>query len=76
MNINKIKEDKYEIDERTLNLLLDAYYIMEALQCGGVDNWNDYCDSINRYREEEEKRRGKKFEYWNEFIEDVINEIE
>nr|DAN59989.1 MAG TPA: hypothetical protein [Caudoviricetes sp.] len=22
MNINKIKEDKYEIDERTLNLLL------------------------------------------------------
>ena len=49
---------------------------MEALQCGGVDNWNDYCDSINRYREEEEKRRGKKFEYWDEFIEDVINEIE
>ena len=47
---------------------------MEALQCGGVDNWNDYCDSINRYREEE--RRGKKFEYWDEFIEDVINEIE
>ena len=22
MNINKIKEDKYEIDERTLNLLI------------------------------------------------------
>lgn len=38
MNINKIKEDKYEINERTLNLLLDAYYTMEALQCGGVDN--------------------------------------
>jgi|GEM_PF-958782 len=62
MNINKIKEDKYEMDERTLNLLLDAYYTMEALQCGGVDNSNDYCDSINRYREEEEKRRGRRSE--------------
>ena len=40
---------KYIIDEKELHELLYSYYKLEALEYGGVDNWEWYSDSIEDF---------------------------
>ena len=67
MEIKKLKNGNYEIDKETLEEFLYSYHTLNALECGGVDNWHDYCDVLNDYLSEEED--------WDDFIQNLINEI-
>lgn len=67
MKIKKLSNGNYEIDEKTLKGLLVSRYELDALECGGVDNWQDYCDVLNDYLED--------YEDFNEFVESVLEDI-
>lgn len=67
MEIKKLKNGNYEIDKETLKEFLYSHHQLNALECGGVDNWQDYCDALNDYLSEEED--------WDDFIQNLINEI-
>ena len=41
----------YPISEEELRDLLYCRHILTALECGGVDNWLWYGDSISNYKE-------------------------
>lgn len=41
----EIMEKKYAVSEEELIDLLAAYYILSALESGGVDNWDWYSES-------------------------------
>lgn len=40
---------QYIINEDELKELLNAYFTLDALECGGVDNWEWYGDSFQEY---------------------------
>ena len=67
MKIKKLSNGNYEIDEKTLKGLLISRYELDALECGGVDNWHDYCDVLNDYLED--------YENFEEFVESVLEDI-
>lgn len=67
MKIKKLSNGNYEIDEKTLKGLLISRYELDALECGGVDNWQDYCDVLNDYLED--------YENFEEFAESVLEDI-
>lgn len=46
MEIKKLKNENYEIDKETLEEFLYSYHRLNALECGGVDNWQDYSDVL------------------------------
>lgn len=68
MKIKKLSNGNYEIDKKTLKGLLISRYELDALECGGVDNWQDYCDALNDYLED--------YEDFNEFVESVLEDID
>lgn len=39
----------YKIDEKTLIHLLGSNAKLNALECGGVDNWPYYGDALNNF---------------------------
>lgn len=41
-----------QIDKETLRDLLEGYFYHSALECGGVDNWEWYSDSIHEFLED------------------------
>lgn len=67
MKIKKLSNGNYEIDEKTLKGLLISRYELDALECGGVDNWQDYCDVLNDYLEN--------YENFEEFVKSVLEDI-
>jgi hypothetical protein len=67
MKIKKLSNGNYEIDEKILKGLLISRYELDALECGGVDNWQDYCDVLNDYLED--------YENFEEFVESVLEDI-
>jgi hypothetical protein len=67
MKIKKLSNGNYEIDEKTLKGLLISRYELDALECGGVDNWQDYCDVLNDYLDG--------YEDFEEFVESVLEDI-
>lgn len=67
MKIKKLSNGNYEIDEKTLKGLLISRYELDALECGGVDNWHDYCDVLNDYLDG--------YEDFGEFVESVLEDI-
>ena len=66
MEIKKLENGNYEITREYLEELLYSYHRLNALECGGVDNWQDYCDVLNDYLSEED---------WDDFIQNLIDEI-
>lgn len=68
MKIKKLSNGNYKIDEKTLKGLLISRYELDALECGGVDNWQDYCDALNDYLED--------YEDFNEFVESILEDID
>lgn len=67
MKIKKLSNGNYGIDEKTLKGLLISRYELDALECGGVDNWQDYCDVLNDYLDG--------YEDFEEFVESVLEDI-
>lgn len=67
MKIKKLSNGNYEIDEKTLKGLLISRYELDALECGGVDNWHDYCDVLNDYLDG--------YEDFDEFVESILEDI-
>lgn len=67
MKIKKLSNGNYEIDEKTLKGLLISRYELDALECGRVDNWQDYCDVLNDYLDG--------YEDFEEFVESVLEDI-
>ena len=45
-----------KISKQELRELLEAYHRLQALECGGVDNWEWYGESINDFIYEVELR--------------------
>lgn len=43
---------KYIIREDTLIELITNNFILRALECGGVDNWSWYGESLNQWLDE------------------------
>ena len=41
-----------KIDKKELRELLEAYHRLQALECGGIDNWWWYGESMKNYCEE------------------------
>ena len=39
------------VPEKELIILLESYNRLQALENGGVDNWDWYCDSLHDYLE-------------------------
>lgn len=67
MKIKQLQNGNYEIDEKTLKGLLISRYELDALECGGIDNWHDYCDALNDYLDG--------YEDFDEFVESVLEDI-
>ena len=44
---------QYIINEDELKELLNAYFTLDALECGGVDNWSWYGESCCDFLKEE-----------------------
>lgn len=59
-------EKKYIIKEKELVRLLKAEAILNALEAGGVDNWDWYGESIN------ESLNGTGYETVGEFVENEL----
>ena len=45
-------EKMYMISESELQDLLECKLILTALECGGVDDWEWYNESLRNYRQE------------------------
>lgn len=59
-------EKKYIVSENDLIKLLKAEAVLNALEAGGVDNWDWYGKSIN------ESLNGTGYETVEEFVEDEL----
>ena len=44
--------NKYIVEEKTLLEIVTAYYKLQALEAGGVDNWSWYGDSLYDFLKE------------------------
>lgn len=58
-----------KISVKELKELLEAEAKLNALECGGVDNWEFYGESFSYYLEYIDK-----YDDWDDFIESEINE--
>lgn len=52
MNISYVGNNIFQIEENELLSLLIASAKLEAIECGGVDNWSGYSESIDYFLEE------------------------
>ena len=59
-------EKKYIVSENDLIKLLEVEAVLNALEAGGVDNWDWYGESIN------ESLNGTGYETVGEFVEDEL----
>lgn len=64
----------YEIDEQDLKSLLYQAHKLTALECGGVDNWSWYGESISEFCEEVKKEIPALKDEPKVYIEDITNE--
>ena len=60
----------YQISEINLKELLLAAHTLNALECGGVDNWTWYSESLGDYLE----MHGKSYENLEEVVEDEMTQ--
>lgn len=44
-----MKQKRYIIKADILKFLLENSYVLEALQSGGVDNWDYYDEALDEY---------------------------
>lgn len=56
-------EDTITISKKEYNDLTRAQRKLNALEAGGVDNWEWYGDSLESFWEEEDKREDEKKRY-------------
>ena len=59
-------EKKYIVSENDLIKLLEVEAVLNALEAGGVDNWDWYGESIN------ESLNGTDYETVGEFVENEL----
>jgi hypothetical protein len=64
----------YKVEESTLLKLIKAYFEMEALETGGVDNWEYYGQSCTEYLEDMKNYFGLTDEEKEEFDFDLMAE--
>lgn len=57
--ICKLADGNYIIDEYELKSLLRKSVELDALECGGVDNWDFYSESFEDYFRDEMEDTGK-----------------
>ena len=58
-----------KISVKELKKLLEAEASLNALECAGVDNWEFYGEAFSNYLD-----FNGKYENWDDFIENEINE--
>lgn len=67
---------QYIINEDDLRDLLHSYYLLSALEYGGVDNWDWYSESIEDYLDfvfnGQDVKYKRRAEYFNHLIEDEL----
>lgn len=66
-------EKMYLVPESDLRSILHAALILNALECGGVDNWNWYGESISdfisEWKEDHDIPKDKEI-----YMEDIVEE--
>ena len=70
----KIKNGNYELTESELKEYLKGYYTNEALEAGGVDNWEWYGEAMDDYLESSRDKKGEEY-YIEDFVNDIINDL-
>ena len=65
---------KYIIDEKELRELLYSYYKLEALEYGGVDNWEYYSESQEDYLDFVLSGSDADYMFNNEGLEFLVND--
>lgn len=55
--IRKYEKDLYVIDERELKMFMEAYINLNALECAGVDNWENYGTALDEYYSDNRKTK-------------------
>lgn len=65
---------KYIIDEKELRELLYSYYKLEALEYGGVDNWEYYSESQEDYLDFVFSGSDADYMFNNEGLEFLVND--
>lgn len=76
MNIKKLKNGKYIVDEDTLKQLLTGWTEWNAAECGDVDSWSCFGEHYDDYFREERERTGNKSYGVKEYVDEWLNEIE
>ena len=66
----------YKISETDLRRLLTDAYRFQALECGGVDNWEWYSEAFHDFVEECSKDEEKEYEDIDEIAEDSLKYYE
>lgn len=74
--MKKLANGNYELTRDELEVYLEGYYKNEALECGGVDNWDWYCESYNEYLKEYREKKGTDEYYMEDLVKDEINELD
>lgn len=69
--MKRLENGNYELTENELKKYLTGYYTNEALEWGGVDNWEWYGESMDNYLEEKREENGEEY-YIEDLIEDEI----
>ncbi|MDO4562202.1 MAG: hypothetical protein Q4C12_00050 [Clostridia bacterium] len=63
-----MKEKYVEISISELQDLLETKARLNALECGGVDNWEWYGESFNQYVED-----NSEFDDFDEYLDDICS---
>ena len=58
-------DNRYVIEEKMLLKLITAYFKLNALEAGGVDNWSWYGDSLNNYLRKYMPKDLDEDDYWD-----------
>lgn len=68
-------DNRYVIEEKMLLKLITAYFKLNALKAGGVDNWSWYGDSLNDYLRKCMPKDLDEDEYWDYGFEGLAEDL-
>ena len=68
--------ERYVVEKNTLKELVTSHLKLRALECGGVDNWSWYCDSLNNFLKDYIKYNNIEVEeIWDYSFEDMAEDF-
>lgn len=72
--MKKLENGNYELTESELKEYLKGYYISEALEAGGVENWEWFGEAMDGYLESSGDKKEEEY-YFEDLVNDIINKL-